>query len=258
MEYQQTQRSYGWKPQLPDHRDFQYSNSLMVARQTTVLPKSVNLEPLCPPVYDQAEFGSCTGNMTAFMVDFVRHKQGLPFMNPSRLFAYYNARTFEGTTGTDSGASIRDVIKGANQYGVCPESIWSYTQANLLTKPSKVASINGATHKATSYFAVKQDLNEMKTCLSAGFPFGIGISVYESFESDEVAKTGIVPVPTKSESQIGGHAVAVIGYNDVTSTFSVRNSWGPLWGKNGYFTIGYAYLLNPNLASDFWTIHSEQ
>jgi C1A family cysteine protease len=34
----------------------------------------------------------------------------------------------------------------------------------------------------------------------------------------------------------------------------VRNSWGPTWGQQGYFTLPYAYLTDPNLASDFWTI----
>ncbi|MGI8571877.1 MAG: peptidase, partial [Solirubrobacteraceae bacterium] len=32
------------------------------------------------------------------------------------------------------------------------------------------------------------------------------------------------------------------------------NSWGEGWGQAGYFTMPYAYLLNPSLSSDFWTI----
>jgi C1A family cysteine protease len=36
--------------------------------------------------------------------------------------------------------------------------------------------------------------------------------------------------------------------------FIVRNSWGPLWGMAGYCYMPYAYLLDDNLAADFWTI----
>ena len=53
---------------------------------------------------------------------------------------------------------------------------------------------------------------------------------------------------------IGGHAVLATGYDDSQQRFLVRNSWGTGWGKDGYFTIPYAYLTNSSLASDFWTL----
>jgi C1A family cysteine protease len=96
----------------------------------------------------------------------------------------------------------------------------------------------------------------MKGCLADGFPFVLGFSVYSSFESDEVAKTGIVPLPQPNEEQCGGHAVLCVGYNDATQNFLVRNSWGSSWGQGGHFWINYSYLTNPNLASDFWTLRT--
>ena len=53
---------------------------------------------------------------------------------------------------------------------------------------------------------------------------------------------------------MGGHAVLAVGYDDATSRFIVRNSWGDGWGLAGYFTIPYDYLTNPDLACDFWAI----
>ncbi len=81
-----------------------------------------------------------------------------------------------------------------------------------------------------------------------------GFSVYESFESQAVAKSGKVPMPKAKEKQIGGHAVLAVGYDDASKRFIVRNSWGTGWGLAGYFTIPYAYLTDANLADDFWTI----
>ena len=63
-------------------------------------------------------------------------------------------------------------------------------------------------------------------------------------------------MPTIKEALIGGHAVMAVGYDDTQCRFIVCNSWGPGWGIKGYFTIPYAYLIDSNLADDFWTIRS--
>jgi C1A family cysteine protease len=83
-----------------------------------------------------------------------------------------------------------------------------------------------------------------------------GFTVYQSFEGDVVAKTGVLPMPAKNESVIGGHAVMAVGYDDAKSAFIVRNSWGNAWGLKGYFYMPYDYITDTNLADDFWTISS--
>ena len=99
-----------------------------------------------------------------------------------------------------------------------------------------------------------QTLDQLKGCLAAGYPIVFGFSVYESFETQAVAKTGKVPMPKSKEKQLGGHAVLAVGYDDASKRFIVRNSWGTGWGLQGYFTIPYDYLTDGNLADDFWTI----
>jgi C1A family cysteine protease len=104
---------------------------------------------------------------------------------------------------------------------------------------------------------IQNTLLAMKQSLTAGHPFVVGIAVYDSFESDAVALTGIVPMPnTKTESLLGGHAVLVVGYDDAHQWFIVRNSWGTSWGAQGYFYLPYAYLTNSNLSSDLWNMTS--
>ncbi len=94
----------------------------------------------------------------------------------------------------------------------------------------------------------------MRTCLADGYPFVFGFTVYESFESATVARTGRANLPKPGEKVLGGHAVMAVGYNDKQKRFIVRNSWGTGWGKKGYFTMPYAYLDDRDLSDDFWTI----
>ena len=92
--------------------------------------------------------------------------------------------------------------------------------------------------------------------LAEGYPFVFGFTVYESFESQSVADTGVVPMPGSGEAVLGGHCVVAVGYDDSKRQFIIRNSWGTGWGLNGYCLMPYEYLLNPRLASDFWTIRT--
>lgn len=242
-------KNYGWRPQLPDVRDYKF-----VVNTALVLPSRVDLTPKMPPVYDQGQLGSCTANAIAGAFEFSIDKETKPDFVPSRLFIYYNERSIEGTVKTDSGANIRDGIKSVNTQGVCPETEWPYTVTKFKTKPLAKCYTDALKDTVKTYSAVNQDLVSMKTCLAMGYPFVFGFSVYTAFESSSVAQTGIVNLPAKGEKLLGGHAVVCVGYDEPSQRFIVRNSWGSSWGQKGYFTIPYSYLTNKNLASDFWQI----
>ncbi len=245
-------KRYGWLPDLPDQRDHIYAAPPKVL---AVLPTKVDLRRQCPPVLDQGELGSCTAHAiaNAFHFDEMKQQVRAP-MAPSRLFIYYNERAMEGTVRVDAGAQIRDGIKSIVKQGVCPESEWPYDIARFAQKPPARAFKQALAHQALSYQRVVQSLSQMKGCLAAGYPFVFGFSVYESFESAAVAKTGRAPMPAASENCLGGHAVLAVGYDDARQTFTVMNSWSAQWGDKGYFHLPYAYLNDANLAADFWTI----
>jgi C1A family cysteine protease len=85
-------------------------------------------------------------------------------------------------------------------------------------------------------------------------PFVFGFSVYDSFESEQVAATGIVPMPGPNENLLGGHAVKAVGYNDRKRLMKCRNSWGLQWGDKGHFWLPYDFFTTSSLSSDFWVI----
>src|SRR2546430_246987 len=74
------------------------------------------------------------------------------------------------------------------------------------------------------------------------------------YYNERSIERGVLQMPKPREGVVGGHAVLAVGYDDKTERFVVRNSWGSSWGKRGYFTMPYSYLLTDNLSDDFWTI----
>jgi C1A family cysteine protease len=227
-----------------------------------MLPSSIDLRPTCPPVYDQGALGSCGPNAAVGALQFDQIKQKETPVMLSRLFVYFDTRKMEHTIDSDAGTGMRDVIKTLAKQGACAEDLWPYDIGQFTVQPPPNCYQEAVKHKALTYQRLLQSLAQMKACLIEGYPFLFGISVYESFESDAVALSGIVPMPAHNEILLGGHALLCIGFHDAEQMFIFRNSWGTEWNPSdkypGYGYIPYAYLLNSSLAGDFWTIRTVQ
>ncbi len=250
----------GWLPDLPDARDFSYAAPLKVMQ---ALPAKTDLRSKCPAVYNQGRLGSCTANALSGAFEIGQKIQGRPIWVPSRLFLYYNERVAIHTTSSDSGAFLRDGIKSLNKDGICKEAEWTYDDnpapgSKYSKKPPQSCYSHAVQNEIISYQRlVSSNINTLKGCLAEGYPFVFGFTVYESFRSPQLAKTGIMPMPDFSkEKVIGGHAIVAVGYDDSKQALLIRNSWGGSWGIGGYFYMPYAYATNGNLADDFWTIRT--
>ena len=135
-----------------------------------------------------------------------------------------------------------------------PETLWPYQPARFAHKPTVAAGRAARLHKAVKYMAVSQSLKVLKATLASGYPVAFGFTVYETFESDEVTRSGVLPMPRPGEPEAGGHAVVLAGYDDARQAFLVANSWGEAWGQGGYFWMPYGYVCDSRLSSDFWTL----
>lgn len=251
-------RYNNWKRDTEDARDYKIADHFkLVAAEA--LPSKVDLRPFMSPVEDQGQLGSCTGNAIVGALEYLENKNKAKFVDLSRLFVYYNERVIEGTVNEDSGAEIRDGIKSLVQYGVCKESLCKYNIAKFTKKPTKTAYADALKRKITLYAKVEQTKTAIKQAIASGYPIIFGFTVYESFESETVAKTGLVPMPKPGERELGGHAVLAAAYTDLQVTedgVKNKNSWSPDWGDKGYFTLPWDYILNPKLAGDFWVVRA--
>lgn len=240
-------RFYGYRPDPPDPRDRLYK-----AGPPESLPLIVDLR--CTPaatVFNQGKLNSCTAN--AIVSDIMRvDPANWDAAPPSRLFLYFQGRVLGGTQTQDNGACIRDVIKAANLSGVCSETLWPYVESKVNDEPSPECLEAAKGHLALQYESLDTNY-DFRHCLANWRPFVFGATVYESFESDEVAKTGMVPMPGANEREVGGHAMLCVGYDDSRQLFVVQNSWGVEWGDCGHCYFPYAYFSSMDV-NDCWAI----
>jgi hypothetical protein len=253
---------YRWLPDPPDSRDHIYQ-----LQPLSVAPARVDMRQYASAIEDQGQIGSCTGNSIAGLIELIDRKKSNKALDVSRLFIYYEERVLEGSVRYDAGAYIRDGIKVCYTKGAPLESLWPYIENKFATKPTAAAYTDALKRKVTGYQKCA-DFAAVKNALAAGNPVVIGFSVYDSFEGawgdipHGQAGSGMMPYPNKNTEQLlGGHAVAIVGYDDTmpvagkaNGRFIVRNSWGTGWGDAGYFYMPYDVLKTPGMASDFWLI----
>jgi C1A family cysteine protease len=77
----------------------------------------------------------------------------------------------------------------------------------------------------------------LKNAIYANGPIMATFDVYNDFFSYH---NGVYSYTTGKLA--GGHAVLIVGWNDLDNAFIVKNSWGTGWGESGYFRIAYSEL----------------
>lgn len=244
--------SFGWIKDFPDDRDWLYTAP---APPVAKLAVYVDLRDKMPPIWDQGSLGSCTAQATSGASAFLHQAMAHP-LDPSRLFNYWEARAVIGTTGWDSGATIRDSIKVLAKFGACPESMWPYVPFRLTDKPTQDCYDSAIKHKALAYRRLPRVNTSMQSVLAKGYPFVFGFVVYESFIN--IGADGMMPTPKPNERVLGGHAVLAVGYDAKKQFFIARNSWGSGWGDHGHFYVPFSIMVNRQLTDDRWVVTVEE
>jgi C1A family cysteine protease len=160
----------------------------------------------------------------------------------SRLFIDFNARISNlnwisqqehvinvADLGDAFETNRRAAIRAVQQYGFCAESLWPYNQSLYMRVPPKRVYDESA-RRSIVPLKVPINIVSVKTCLAHQIPVLIGIQL----SSDEAYNNrGYVKIPNIPPNE-GLHACLVVGYDDCTQHFIIRNSWGTDWVCNIY------------------------
>lgn len=217
----------------------------------TPFPKHCDLTSMLPAVYNQLRLGSCAANSVLLNFKFKCPDKSF---EPSRLYQYYEARAMKGNQDTDSGSTIADNVLSLQDRGVCSEHYFPYLIENFAVQPNKICDEDASKHKS-KFAVVPQHLETIQGILMGSCIISFGMKIFESIY--KVTRTNPVYNPVVStETELGGHALTIVGYNTDTKLFKIRNSWGPLWGEDGNFYIPFSIILDKNICWDFFIIKS--
>ncbi len=239
---------FGWVRGAYDPRAIRWQAPRQLAQG---LPDAFDLQPMMPPVYDQGSQGSCGPNSLCGILQFLAMMQQLSDQSlQSRAFVYWITRQLMGTTDQDSGVDNPTMLKALKQFGYIPDTEMPYNDQDYTTQPSSQDYADALPHAVDGYAGVDQNEQTISASIAAKQPVLFGFTVYESMLSQQVARTGMVPMPTGRDRVAGGHDVVLVGYDSTKRLYKFRNSWSISWGQNGYGFFPYDYVLNPNLAGE--------
>ncbi len=235
------------KPDVFDGRDLEYRPQL---------------HPL-PPVMDTRgtdhmvltqEGNSCTGHAIAAMINTVLAAGPNPIL-VSPYMLYCMARRYDEFEGSDdAGSSLRGALKGWLYHGVVSATDWPDLEHDLDIDRDPVLSAQAMQYPLGAFYRVNAfRLDDLQSAVNELRAIAVSAQVHSGWLDPAPVErpdgTTLYLIEKTAESTyLGGHAFAIVGYNDVG--FLVQNSWGSGWGRNGFATLSYQDWLTS--AYDAW------
>lgn len=179
------------------------------------------------PIKDQGGCGSCVSFATCATIEsrvnIVCKNAGLDIdLSEAHLF-FCGCGNCCGT-----GWNFPPALDFCKNTGVARDSDFPYSPANQPCKSGVPIWF-----KITAWSSV-MPIAERKNILASKGPMVAGMAVFQDFFS---YRSGVYRHTSGALS--GYHAVSVVGYSDAEQCWICKNSWGPDWGDNGWFKIGY-------------------
>lgn len=202
------------------------------------LPPAVSYRNNMPPIRNQGREGSCTGHAACYLKEYMEKIDYSKLILLSPRFVYEEAKKI---SGHKEGSTMKAVSQALIEKGICEEILWPYIP-NRVGTPKEGAYINAIKFKVEARYTRITNEKELRASLAQIGPILAGVVVYRNWYRD---KNGHIPNPSfweKFQGPLGGHAITITGYDDVTKEYEFINSWGEEWGDRGFGYISYAHM----------------
>jgi hypothetical protein len=235
-------------PSQKTEKDWEFTHAIkseLIAAPGPI-PGLVDLRNLWWNIGDQEATGSCVGWATADSVlryHFVKAGR-LPesellsvryiWMAAKELDEFVSPAT---TFIEEEGTSLKAALDVARKYGVVLNKTLPFDPPQLYPGDEKTFYALAAKLKITAYFNLRTNLANWRTWLATQGPILTRLSVDATWDNATETQGNLDTY--QSETERGGHAVALVGYT--SDRFIVRNSWGTQWGDKGFGYASMAY-----------------
>jgi hypothetical protein len=232
------------RPDTLDFRDRMFEPTLVEVPQRIPLSDYTSYKV---PILDQEKEGACTGFGLATVANYLlRRRRVDPDKDDvsARMF-YEMAKRYDEWPGEAySGSSARGAMKGWHKHGVCADLSWPYVVGSTDLRLTDKRASEALRRPLGAYYRVNhKDLVAMHTALAeVGILYATAM-VHQGWSSP--GSDGAIAYPA---AQIGGHAFAIVAYDE--KGFWVQNSWSESWGRKGFGLVTYDdWLAN---GTDVW------
>ena len=221
----------------PDLRDRVYQPHLAPLKPFVDPPGNLN-------ILNQGEDGACTGFALAATINFIYRQQGKNCsVSPWMLYAM--AKRHDEWLGDGyEGSSCRGAIKGWYNSGVCSHTLTKDIEDSDGFAMTLPIAQDAANHRLGAYYRLEREISDFHAAINEVGVIFVSARIHEGWKDCDGDEITLTPEP------MGGHAFAIVGYNDMG--FWIQNSWGTNWKKSGLALWRYEdWALN---VMDAWVV----
>lgn len=260
----------------PEPEGFLESLKGVSLTRNTYVPPFVDLSPEMPPPVNQIH-GSCVSYTVAYatlgyyVAQRAGSKPGDPVFTPSPAYLHTQIHNSSGPCN-DSGANIAKAMDFLSSRDIPARgTVGDADICNPALKTLQAPRVQDELQGFRALYADRTDddiipsskVTAIKQSLAAGYPLPTSFKLYCASGKREEGtcryslsqmKKGATYYGSNDPTTdvAGGHAMAVVGYDDARQAFKIQNSWGADFADDGFFWMDYDafrsdvnYILKP-------------
>ena len=232
-----------------DDVGYDTTSTVLLPSSKADLPRNIDLKPYCPMPGNQGRISSCVGWSIGYglmtIEKAIQNKETdtkrITDEAFSAMFVYNQIRSSE--SNCQSLTNMTEALELLKTRGNCFAREFDFKVEDCYIRPENslkdrakgnlIADYSRLFDKNTEGGA-KVDL--IRKLLAQRKPVAIGLKINDQFMSLREADYWN---PSLGKEPVQGHAMVVVGYDEDAGCFTLLNSWGKVWGREGFIKIKY-------------------